>query len=260
MAEMDNAAKARLGKYKKQADKLGLNYHEDITEEDLKDLLASVKEAQEEASGNDAMKVLAKTIGEEVGTALRKAQGTESTRRVSYDQMDKSDEVEPKTYFANGSFYKLPPLLVGGQEVDPPYGPIKFEFHDGESVMNGDQANTKYICSYTSKSRKEQAHIESHDAFKKRVHLAASEALNGSTNSSKYALYSTHMANLGGVQSRELYERASALNIPVSPSMSIPRLREAIATELTDRDMERQANRFVGSDQVGREQLLSPTP
>jgi CRISPR/Cas system CSM-associated protein Csm2 small subunit len=253
------AAKARITKLKIEADALSISYQDDVTEETLKMAIAEYKTAykgaEEKASEptsiatQEVAKEIGKSIGQEVGAALRKARGDEdgdrNRRRITDAELDASEFGELKTYFAYGTFYKISSKTVGGLDVEAPFGPMKFEFMDGESVTNGNQSQTRYLCSYPTKLKREQVFIESMPQFGKRIFISASEALNPTESGLNYSAYAKHIANLSTYQARELYDMAARLELKLSTSTSVPALREAIATELTERDIVERRNRYA---------------
>jgi hypothetical protein len=267
----ENAAKARTAKLKIDADALGLSYQDDVTEDTLRTAIKEYKDAykiaEQKASqpdavaSNDVAKEIGKAIGQEVGAALRKAKGGDdedrNRRRITDSELDPSEFAIPKTYFAYGTFYKISSKTVGGLDVEAPFGPMKFQFMDGESVINGNQSQTRYLCSYTTKLKREQVFIESMPQFGKRIFISASEALNPTESGLNYSTYAKHIANLSTYQARSLYDMAASLDLKVNSSMSVPALREAIATELTERDIVERRNRYAtDATAMSREEQL----
>lgn len=252
MANSETAAKARLGKLKKQADELGIPYHEDVTEETLKLAIKSAKEDVEEApkaTGTDVAE-LGKVIAQEMGKVMRTVVSDPGDDGLVDDRdVDPDDIGEEKVYFTPQFFWIVPAKRIGGQLVKAPYKKMVFKMSHGDAIRNGDQFQTRYMSTYVTNSKREQAYLETHDLYKKIFFSNAKEA-NITTDQVKFAQkFSQHMQSLNTRMAPQLYRLAAENGIKLDSKMSLSTIRTNIANVLAARDIER--------DEINMRNLLS---
>lgn len=274
MATAENAAKARLGKLKKQADELGITYHDDVTEETLKYEIKATKAALAEldsemevplkplqsapsASGTD-IAALGKTIAQEMAKAVQGIKDDGSgDRTVSERMADPEDAGEEKSYFVPMFFWILPAKRQGGQLVKAPFGKIVFKMSTGGVVRNGDQTNTVYKAIYSTNSKREQAYIETHPLFG-RVFFANQKEAEISSEQLRFAqTFGKQMQMLNTKMAPELYRTAAENGVHVDATMSLNTLRTNIANALARRAMQSEDQHLRNlSAAAGRAELL----
>lgn len=244
MANADNAAKARLGKLKKKADELGILYQDDVTEDILKQAIkdsappAPVQEPK--VTGFDA-KALGDAIGSSVGKAITGLKDAIRERgdddAVLEAEIDPNDIVEPQTYFSPMLFWIAPAKRVAGQLVKAPIKRIVFNLDRGSAVQVGTQWQTRYISTYISNNRKEQAWLETHPLFK-RVFFKSEVDTEVSGAQIKFAkAFGRHIDALNHVMAPELYRIGQELTIKMDHTMSLAAMRTVLADALAKRDM-----------------------
>lgn len=215
----------------------------------------SEMEARQQASalGLDSVAEIAKQIGKEVGSAIAEANARSNKpkgeeRILTEREYDPNDLTESKTYFAPMVYYKLPMKRVGGVALAPPFGKIEFKLLDGSSVRTGTQNQTRYICSYTTNSKREQAYIETHNRFGREFYLSDSKArLMGDDH--RYALkFGERMNMLRTYQAPALYKIAADMNLSIDVNMGLDAIRDLIAGE--------QAKSDVAAEKAHRQSLI----
>lgn len=253
MATAETALKARMSKLKKQADELGIMYQDSVDEQTLRSAIKDFRDAAKESDKStkeekaaaeaaarnvDASVEIAKAVAREVATAMRK--GNEEGRDQLYDErdIDPDDVTREKIYFAPMWFWIVNSKRVGGQLVKPPYGKMIFKMDQGSAVLNGDQWQTAYKCTYKTNSKKEQAYLETHPLFGRAFFLNAEEA-NITTDQMKLAhRFGKHLANLGTKMAPDLYRLGAKEGIKLDRKMSLQTLRTEIANALAQREHE----------------------
>lgn len=269
MTTSDNAAKARMGKLKKKADALGIPYDENTTEDLLR---LAIKEFEPEEVEQNSSLANSIAVGRAVAEALapvlkdiKKSEGPETglDRRLVLEE-DPEDVGEEKRYYTTTWFWILPAKRSGAQLVKAPYGQIVFKMQHGSSIRVGNQFNTQYVASYATKSKKEQAHMESHPLFNKVFYLdGAPDEI--TTDQRKFAQrFSAQYSNLGTKMAPELHRIAARLSeqgyaVNHSSSLSLHTLRTNIANALAEKDLKEAAAMEAQTRATqGRESLLSP--
>lgn len=262
MANSETAAKARLGKLKKQADDLGISYHEDVTEETLKLAIKAAKEeTEEEAPATSAVSAveIGKAIAQEMGKVMRTVvQEPDEDGLVDDRDVDPDDIGEEKVYFTPQFFWIVPAKRIGGQLVKAPYKKMVFKMSHGDAIRNGDQFQTRYMSTYVTNSKREQAYLETHDLYKKIFFSNAKEA-DITSDQVKFAQkFSQHMQNLNVRMAPQLYRMAAENGIKLDSKMSLSTIRTNIANALAARDIQRDAEMMKSMvSSAGRASLLS---
>jgi hypothetical protein len=251
----DNAAKARLGKLKKKADELGILYQEDVTEDILKqaikDTVPPTPQATPQATPQVAPEVTqsggfdAKALGDAIGSQMGKAMmGLKDVIREKGDddsvteaEIDPEDIVAPKTYFCPMLFWIAPAKRIAGQLVKAPIKRIVFNLDRGSAVQVGTQWQTRYISTYISNNRKEQAWLETHPLFK-RVFFKSEADTAVSSDQIKFAkAFGRHIDALNYTMAPELYRLGEELSVRMDHTMSLAAMRTVLADALAKRDM-----------------------
>ena len=254
---------------RRQADLRGIDYSpetddellaEEIKEHDrrMKQVSESRMEQRRESVSMDTMKEFAKEVASSVAKEVASANSKDGDRRVvSEREYDPNDLTESRTYFAPMVYYKLPMKRIGGQLVEPPFGKIEFKMLEGSSVRVGDQNQTRYISSYTTDSKREQAYIETHPKFGKSF-FHSDSAARITSDEHKYAIkFGERMNMLRTYQAPDLYRMAGDLGIRIDLGMSLDTLRDTIASEQAKADIiAERAHRQTLIEQSDREILL----
>jgi len=247
MANAENALKARLGKLKRKADELGVFYQDDVDEETLK---AAIEEAKQytappvkEDTGTQAIEI-GKVIAQEMGKAIRQITNEpDESGLIDERDMDPEDVGEEKVYFTPQFFWIVPAKRLGGQRVKAPYKKMVFQMDHGTAVRNGEQWQTRYISTYKTNSKREQAFLETHPLFK-RVFFSNSKEADITSEQVKFAQkFAQHIQTLNVRMAPELYRMAAEHGIRVDSKMSLPTLRTNIANALAKRDMAKEEMR-----------------
>jgi len=255
----------------RQADLRGIFYEEDIDEDLLKQAIKDhdAKMKEESTKNMEARKAEAEVptdilaVAKEIGEGI--ARGIESSnsmkekgeeRFVTERQYDPADLVPAKTYFAPMIYYKLPMKRVGGQQVRPPFGKIEFKMMQGSSVRVGNQNQTRYLCAYTTDSRREQAYIETHPRYKKTFYPSDTQA-RITSDEHKYAIKFGQRHNvLKTFQAPALYSLASSMDIPLDTNMGLDAIRDVIAGEQAKMDMIHEKNHRQELIRTGEREAL----
>lgn len=261
MATADTAAKARIGKLKKKADRLGVNYNDDVTEEILRIAIDEVDEegdTQAPAGGisEDTLLKLGKAIGESVAKANR-AQTDESSGET-FEEPDPSEVGDMKFYYTPTFWWLLPAKRVAGRVVKPPYGKIKFEMDRGNAVQVGSQWQTKYMSVYATSNKRIQAYMETHEMFNRKFFLSEKEA-DVTSDQVRYAeFFAKQFAALSNTMAADLFSMGAQLGVKMNHTMSLPTLRTVMAEKLAEHDMAKyraQVHSIMSS--TGKEALLT---
>jgi hypothetical protein len=163
--------------------------------------------------------------------------------------VDPDDIGEEKVYFTPQFFWIVPAKRIGGQLVKAPYKKMVFKMSHGDAIRNGDQFQTRYMSTYVTNSKREQAYLETHDLYKKIFFSNAKEA-NITTDQVKFAQkFSQHMQSLNTRMAPQLYRLAAENGIKLDSKMSLSTIRTNIANVLAARDIER--------DEINMRSLLS---
>lgn len=242
--------KSNLQSLRSKADLLDVYYTNDTSEEALETAIKEaetflkerskqqMEERKEEKAANtedllSIAKEIGKAVGEEVGKAVSpKEKGEE--REANYREYDPSDLAEAKTYFAPMVVWKVPKIRRGGQFINPPFGKIMFRHLEGGSVRVGNRTQTRYMCSYTTDSKKEQAYLETHPLFNKVFYLSEHQTRVASEDV-EYAVKFGEMTNmLLTYQAPDIYRMAGAEEwrkegIRIDMSMSLDTIRTELA-------------------------------
>lgn len=262
MANAENALKARIAKLKKKADELGVFYQDDVDEQTLK---AAIEEAKgysappvTEETPNQAIEI-GKVIAQEMGKAIRQLNNEpDESGLVDERDLDPDDVTDEKIYFTPQFFWIVPAKRIGGQLVKAPYKKMVFSMDHGTAVRNGDQWQTRYISTYKTNSKREQAFLETHPLYK-RVFFSNSKEAEITSEQVKFAQkFAQHIQNLNTRMAPELYRMAAQHGIRVDSKMSLPTLRTNIANALAKRDIaldEQRMREMVSS--AGRADLLN---
>lgn len=243
-----------IAELRRQADLRGILYDDDATEEVLKTSIKEVDDALK-ASGEKNMAIrkasmemspdileVAKVMAQEVGAAVAKevnhANKKDGEERVVTErEYDPSDLTEAMTFFAPMIYWKLPAKRVGGQIVKPPFGKIEFKLLEGSSVRVGDQNQTRYLCAYTTDSKREQAYLLTHPRYNKTFYSSDVKA-RITSDEHKYAIKFGERHNvLKTYQAPALYALAADLQLPVDVGMSLDAIRDLIAGEQAKMDI-----------------------
>jgi len=241
---------ANLNKLRSKADLLGVYWTNDTSEEALETAIsefeaqlrsASKKQMEERkeekaASSSDILEIakeIGKAVGAEVGKAVTpKEKGEE--RDVNFREYDPSDLTDAKTYFAPMVVWKVPKIRRGGQLVNPPFGKIMFRHLEGSSVRVGNRTQTRYMCSYTSDSKKEQSYLETHPLFNKVFYLSEHQTRVASEDV-EYAVSFGNMTNmLLTYQAPDIYRMAGSdewrnEGLRIDINMSLDTIRTELA-------------------------------
>lgn len=240
MADAGTAAKARMGKLKKKADRLGVQYQDDVTEDQLKLMIEEATEDEEEHAGGITEASLVK-MGAEIGKAIGKAnKESEDGGEETFTEPPAEEKGELKCYYTPQFFWILPSKKVAGRLVKAPYKKIVFKLDRGAAIQVGTQWQTRYMSSYHTDNVKEQAHLESHPLFK-RIFFVDDKEADITSDQVKFAQrFALHIQNLNLTMAPELYRMAAELGAKVDHSMSLPTLRTNIATKMTENDIARE--------------------
>jgi hypothetical protein len=261
-------ARTKLGKLMKQCDELGIAYQEDATVEHLELLLGQVKEAADPVDpevvagvkSTADLSVISKAIAEGMSQAMKmaKREDGKATKEVSFNDYDPADVADPKTYFAPSSFWILPAAQFGSQQVHAPFGKIVFTFDHGSAVRFGDQYQTRYQSSYTSRSKKEQAYMEAHPYFGKYFFLSYVDADKTSTEVSFALKFASNINMLNAMQAPQLLKKAAEMGVKLSKDMALPKIRTMLAEQMTNQQIrEEQEKEAALVRATGRLDLLS---
>lgn len=247
----DNAARARMGKLKKEAESLGIPFQDDISEDTLKAAIALRKEelaAMEESKAavstkSGSVDESMSKFADAISSALVKGQ-IEAARLQKDGYEDTTHEVDPedlgevKIYYAPCIFWVLPPKTVAGRKVRAPYRKIEFKMDRGSAVQVGTQWQTKYTSIFATDNVKEQAYMETHPKFNQMFFLSHKGA-EVTTEQTKFAQsFGRHIDALRSVQHNELNTRAAKLGIAVSHDMSLHTMRTLIAERMAKDEIE----------------------
>lgn len=231
--------KAKLTRLKKEADKLGIPYHDSIDLETLQLAMDEYKEAAATGAEENSAVAIGKVIAQEMGKVMRDVVRPNDPLDGLMDERDAdpSDATEPKTYLTPQFWWKLPAKRMGGQLVKPPYGKILFKMSSGDAIRNGDQWNTRYISLYTSASKREQAFIETHELYGKVFFPNIAEAM-VSTDQIKFAqCFNKHYQTLASKMAPVLYRQAAAMGVKLDSKMALNTIRTSIAEVLANREL-----------------------
>lgn len=271
MANADNALKARLGKLKKKADRLGVIYQDDVTEETLKLAIEAhieeVGDEPQESKGGGVTAADLQKMAEVIGGAI--AKGNKETARESADssqetvyEPDPEDLGELKIYYVPSIFWILPKKRIAGRLVGAPYNQrIVFKLDKGSAIQVGTQWQTRYISAYATDNKKIQAYMETHPMFKRNFFLSSKEA-NVTTDQVRYAqAFGRHFTALSNTMAPELYRRGAELGVNMSKDMALTTLRTELAEKLAQAEVERnKAQTAAIIAEQSRLTLLSQTP
>ncbi len=240
MATVDGRSK--LGKLRKRADELSINWHEDTTEEALEASISMVEDAASEenhpnTTSTDAIAELAKAITGAIKAGNEKPGDYVDDALVSEKEIDPNDVGETKEYFALSSWYLMVAKRVGGRSVRAPYKKIIFKLDHGAAQISGNRQTVKYQSTYRTNSKAEQAWIETHPDFRVKVFLSDDRANISNEQVEKALVFGRHLNNLNALQAPDLHRMAAEENIPVSRSMSLPTLRDLLANAYAQRDI-----------------------
>jgi hypothetical protein len=260
MATADNAAKARMGKLKKKADRLGIKYDDDITYEMLEMAIDELDESEPTtASGGiseDTLLKLGKVIGESVAKSNRTQDGADGEE--TYEDPDPAEIGEMRFYYTPTFFWILPAKRVAGRTVKPPYGKVKFELDRGQAVLVGNQWQTKYMSVYATANKRVQSYMETHEMFGKKFFLSEKEA-DVTSEQVRYAeFFAKQFAALSNTMAPDLYSLGSQLGVKMNHTMSLSTLRTVLAEKLAEHDLAKhkaQVHSIMSS--VGKEALLT---
>ncbi len=262
-------APARIAKLRKKADAMGIIYTDDTSEailsQAVKDFKASIED--EDTGGSDDKVNTAVEIGTAVGRAVAKEMASvvrgakgddDNDGLVREEQFDPKDLTDPATYFVPMIFWILPAKQVGSQLVMAPYKKIVFKLDQGSAIRNGSQFQTRYTASFTTSSKKEQAHLETHPYFN-RVFFKSETEVSLNNNQVRYAQrFALHMQSLNNTMAPQLYQMSPSLGVKLNHDMSLVMLRTKIAEALTQRDMDNaEAELKAILTSSGRAELLS---
>lgn len=272
MADANSAKNARMKGLTNKADKYGIIYTTETEESVLREAIKEYEsnlapdepaKAAPESSASDIGVAIGKAVAKEMASVVRAAKAGEDDgmEMVTEDQFDPNDLTEPQTYFTPQIFWILPAKQVGSQSIMAPYKKIVFSLEQGDKVQNGTQFNTKYTSAFTTRSKKEQAHMETHPYFN-RVFFKSEADLTFSGVKVKYAQrFALHMQTLNNTMAPELYKMSPGLDVKLNHGMSLAVLRTKIAEALTQRDMDAaEAELQHILTNTGRSGLLSATP
>lgn len=267
MATAETAAKARLQGLKNKADKIGLPYPPDVTEDILRISLREYEDAMRaearvatlEGAPAEGMAEVASAM-KDIAKALRQDKEADTGGVVDEASVDPNDKLPyPRIFFAPSTFWILPMKKVGGQRVKYPYKKIVFSLEHGGKVLSGTQWNTQYLSTYKTESKREVAYMETHELYKKAFFNSSTEARNMSDKVVRELRFGQWLANLNTTSPTQLYEMAAQRDIPVSVGVSLPDLRAKLASALTDEEIERKAQlQKAAASVVQRSELLQP--
>lgn len=257
MADANTAAKARLGKLKKKADTLGIQYQDDVTEETLKAALAEVADDPEPAISEDALAKMGEAIGKAIGKATNDQKADEEETFV---EVAAEDIGENRIYYTPQFFWIAPAKRVAGRLVKAPYKKIVFKLDRGNAIQIGTQWQTRYMSSYMTNNKKEQAWLETHPLFR-RIFFVDDKEANITSDQVKFAQrFAQHIQQLNITMAPDLYRMAAELGAKVDHSMSLPTLRTNIATKMTENDIARdEAHLRTLLTASGKQDLLTQT-
>lgn len=250
-----------MGKLKKKAEKLGITFQDDVTEEMLREMIAlSAPEEEEEEKG------ITKADLANLGTAIAQGivAGTKDSKeeygRETYSEPDPKDIGEWKTYYTPQFMWILPGRRVAGRVVQAPYGKIVFKMDRGAGVQTGMQWNTQYIATFSTNNKKVQAHIEASEYFNRKFFLSGQDN-SITTDQMRYAeFFARRQSSLSTTMSPELHRMGAELGLTLSHNMALPTLRTAIADKLAEKDMEEyNARQSAVMVTTGRAALLTPS-
>ena len=261
-------AEARIAKLRKEADALGVHYTNDTEEGILRSAIQEFKDAKvANKDSDDALaqtKAQASEIGAAVATAVKKAMAPDTIKDgiVSEADMDPDDEGERRTYFHPAIFWILPLKKVGGQRIKPPFSEmIKFNQEYGGRIRNGDQWNTRYMSVYHTKSKREQAYLETHPLYGKSFSRSHEQAVAMSGKARRGIVFGKYMQSLQITPAEEVYRMAAGMELQTGITEDLGNLRTRVADLLTDMEMDRQAEQekqlLAGA---GRKNLLASAP
>lgn len=250
MANNDNVAKMRLGKLKKKAEKLGITFNDDVTEEVLNIAIAEAEEA--EGTSNQAPETPKagsipassfSELGDAIAQGLAKANATakkneEDNSLETYYEPDPKDIGEVKFYFVPMIFWTLPKKRIGGRVVNTPYNQrIDFKHDSGNAVQTGNQWQTRYTAVYSTDNKKIQAYMETHPMFGRLFFLSQRE-VSFTNDQVKYAqAYSKRMQALTTVMAPGLYRLGATLGLNFSHDMSLNTIRTVLAEKQAELDV-----------------------
>lgn len=239
----DPMAAARIGKLRKEADKYGVHYTNETSEDALRAAVDEAKAPREQAPAPaPAQAVLPASAIGEIVREVRKALAPDTIKDgiVQERDVDPDDRTDEKTYFHPAIFWILPLKRVGGQLVMPPFGKrIMFKREYGAGVRSGNQWNTRYVSVYRTKSKREIQYIETHELFGKTFFTshAQAEALTGSAR--RGIVFGKFMNSLSVTPPDEVYRMAAANGIETGVLEELATLRTRLADKLTDAEMVR---------------------
>lgn len=255
--QADKMAPARMAGLRKQADDLGVMYTTETSEEALRTAIKEAKAPRPAAPAEQTVPVQGMVdIIKAVKDALRPDQVQDGI--VSEADADPSDATEERAYFHPAIFWKLPMKKVGGQLIKPPFRPLMFKQEQGGSVRNGNQWNTRYLSVLRTKSKREQAYIETHELFGRSFSRSYTEAQKLSTRARRGIVFGRFMQSLMITDSKEIYRMAANMNLNTGITEDLATLRTRIADELTEKECDRldkqEAAILAGS---GKKSLLT---
>jgi hypothetical protein len=269
MATEGNAAAARMGKLKKEAEALGIEVHEEMTEPILREAIKQYKDAlkppaQDEPATAPATAAITKedflTLGKVIAESVTKANHSKDDEKSAetYAEPDPSEVGEFKTYYTPSSWWILPAKRIAGRIVHPPYGKIIFKLDRGQGVMVGTQWQTKYVSTFTTNNTKVQAFMESSPYFRRKFFLSEELATLTSDQVRHAEYFAKHLSALNNTMAPDLFRMGAELGCSMNHSMSLPTLRTVLSEKLAEHDMARykEENERIMSS-VGVESLLT---
>lgn len=255
MAEKKVDGRSKIARLRTKADKIGITYTDNTSEEALEEAIEQWEDANADAppvSGapvpNQAsvdIVALGKVMAEQMGEAVRQSRKPDVTEDGLIDlrDADPDDETTEKIYFHPASWWILPAKRIGGQRIKAPWGKIVFKMDTGSSVLVGGRTQTKYQSVYRTKSKKEQAYMDTHELYRKFFFWSDDTIAASSMEVAFAERYAAHVNNLNAKQSAELFSIGAELGLKLTRSMALPVLRSNIAEELTKREAEVERER-----------------
>lgn len=262
-----------------RADLLGVPYDNETSEEALRaevqdyekmmrerssKHMADRKEQREAAKddSNELLKEFAKELGGEFAKAMHKPE--KGAERVVYDRdFDPDDITEAKTYFAPSSWWKLPMKRRGGQLTPGPFGPILFKMIESESVRVGDRNQVRFLCAYTTDSKREQQYMETHEFFGKKFFLSEDKAKVTHEDTEYAKKFGEIFTMMLTYQAPDIYRMAGELRaegLSLSKNMDLNAIRTEIAGHMARKALkESKAQRHELLSNSARHELLTTT-
>jgi len=254
MAEKKVDGRSKIARLRTKADKIGITYTDNTSEEALEEAIEQWEDANADAppvSGAPApsqasvdIVALGKVMADQMGNAIRTANLPHSDDGlVDMRDADPDDEAPEKIYFHPASWWILPAKRIGGQRIKAPFGRIVFKMDTGSSVLVGGRHQTKYQSVFRTKSKKEQAYMDTHEMYRKFFFWSDDSVAASSMEVAFAERYAAHVNNLNAKQSAELFAIGADLGLKLTRSMALPVLRSNIAEELTKREAEVERER-----------------